>query len=144
MCIFCGIVLPSPPFCPWWICSFFLFFPNCCAWCSIFLGFVLAVFLLNALKLTTILEIQPFASSIFPFFFYFVPFFFCSMFVFSSIFLPITFCCPLATDCIHSRQNYAPFFCGWDCFLTWLMGLLAIFFFFFFFFFFYTFFFFFR
>ena len=126
MCILCSTTSLSPLLCPWWICSFFFFSLNCCAWCSIFLGFVLAVFLSNAPKLITILKIQPFVFSIFLFFSYFVPFFFCSMLVFSSIFPLIIFCCPLATDCVCFGRNYTPFFRGWDRLLTWFMGLSAI------------------
>ena len=132
MCIFCNTASLLLLFCLQWIHSFFFFFLNCCAWCSIFLDFVLIVSLLNAPKSTIILKIQLFASSIFLFFFYFVPFFSCSMLVFSSIFFLIIFCCPLAMDCIHLGWNYALFFCSWDCPLTWLTKLLVIFFFFFF------------
>ena len=110
---------------PQWIHSFLLPPPNCCAWCSISLNFMLAVPPSNAPKSTTILKTQPLASSILPSSSYFVPPFPCSMLVFSSIFPPTTFCHPLATDCIHPRQNYAPFFRSWNHFLTWLTKLPA-------------------
>ena len=51
--------------------------------------------------------------------------------MFSSIFPLITFCHPLATDCIYFRWNYTPFFHNWNYLLIWFTKLPTIFFFFF-------------